>query len=98
MMRSTMCRVNYKLMSQKLRQVSPGLAVSNSYPGNVDATCTKLLPELIEEFRNILLSITDKHDEPVLPSNTHSIKIKSFVSYDELMDDITKSLIKAGHL
>jgi len=96
---ATMCGVNYKLMSAKIETGELKiLAVSNEYPENVIGARTGLAPELVEKFRNILLSIAKNPEGQALLDKMHSMKIKSFVSYDESMEEITKDLIKAGHL
>jgi len=96
---ATMCGVNYKLMSAKIETGELKiLAVSNEYPENVIGARTGLAPELVEKFRKILLSIEKNPEGQTLLDNMHSMKIKSFVSYDESMEEITKDLIKAGHL
>lgn len=96
---ATMCGVNYKLMSAKIDTGElKVLTVSNEYPENVIGARTGLSPKLIAKFRNTLLSIADKSDGRALLNTMHNMKIKSFVSYDESMEEITKSLIKEGHL
>lgn len=96
---ATMCGVNYKLMSTKIETGElKVLTVSNSYPENVVGARAGLSPKLIEKFRNTLIGIADKPDGKALLNDMHSMKIKSFVSYDESMEDMTKSLISAGHL
>jgi len=96
---ATMCGVNYKLMSAKIETGElKVLTVSDEYPENVIGAHTGLSPKLITDFRNTLLSIVDNPEGRELLNTMHSMKIKSFVAYDESMEEMTKDLIKAGHL
>lgn len=96
---ATMCGVNYKLMSAKIETGELNvIAVSDDYPENVIGARTGLSPKLIEKFRNTLLNIDNNPDGERLLNNMHSMKIKSFVSYDESIEEMTKDLIKAGFL
>lgn len=96
---AAMCGVNYKLMSKKIETGELRvIANSDYYPENVIGARSGLPPELVENFRNELLTIEKNSKGKQLLKNMESMKIKSFVKYDEAMDEITRKLLKTGNL
>jgi len=96
---ATMCGVNYKLMSRKIETGElKVIAVSDPYPENVIGARENLSEELIKQFRSELLSMQKNSEGETLLDKMRSMKIKSFVKYDDEMEELTKELIKTGHI
>lgn len=96
---AAMCGVNYKLMSKKIETGELRIvAVSDIYPENVIGARSDLPEKLIEQFRNELLTMEENPKGNKLLSDMHSMKIKSFVKYDEAMDEMTKNLLETGNI
>lgn len=95
---ATMCGVNYKLMSKKIETGElKVIAVSDDYPENLIGARSDLSPELIEQFRVQLLTMTEVAEGRTLLVNMHSMKIKSFIKYDESIEDMTRDLLKSAN-
>lgn len=96
---ASMCGVNYRLMSKK---VDTGelkvIAVSDDYPENVIGARNDLPDELVAEFRHVLLSMTKEPEGKTLLNKMQSMKIQSFIKYDESIEERTRSLLKSGRL
>jgi phosphonate transport system substrate-binding protein len=96
---ATMCGVNYKLMSHKIKTGDlKVIAISDEYPENLIAARSDLSPELIARFRRYLLALDETPDGNQLLVDMNSMKIKKFVNYDESMNDSTQKLLDVGHL
>lgn len=94
---ATMCGVNYKLMSKKIETGElKVIAVSDDYPENLIGARSDLSPKIIEQFSNQLLTMIEIPEGKTLLKNMHSMKIKSFIKYDESMEEITRDLLKAA--
>lgn len=95
----TMCGVNYKLMSHKIKTGDLKIiATSDEYPENLIAARSDLAPELIVLFRRQLLALDETVDGRQLLDEMKSMKIKNFVNYDKSMNDATQKLLDAGNL
>jgi len=91
---ATMCGVNYKLMSRKIETGELKVIVaSDPYPENVLGARANLSLELKAKFQDAVLGMLDNPEGVGLLDNMQSMKIKSFVKYDDNMEDITKSLL-----
>ncbi len=97
---ATMCGVNFKLMSQKIKTGDLRIiATSNKYPENIIAARTHFSPALISQFHQQLLAMNKTIKGKKILNGMRSMKIKSFVNYNsESMDKMIKKLITAGHL
>jgi len=96
---ATMCGVNFKLMSHKIKTGDlKVIAVSDEYPENLIAARSNLSPGLIARFRSQLLTLDETPDGNQLLVDMSSMKIKKFVNYDESINDSTQKLLDAGHL
>lgn len=95
---AAMCGVNYKLMSKKIETGELRvIAISDDYPENLIGARSDLPPKLVEQFRNQLLTMTEIPEGKMLLGNMHSMKIKSFIKYDESMEDMTQDLLKLAN-
>jgi len=95
----TMCGVNYKLMSHKVKTGDlKVIAISDEYPENLIAARSGLSPELINRFRRQLLALDESADGQQLLEKMKSMKIKKFVDYNEDMIAATQRLLDAGQL
>jgi len=96
---ATMCGVNYKLMSRKIETGElKVIAVSDPYPENVIGARINLSVELIKQFRGELLSMSNNPEGVELLDKMQSMKIKSFVKYDDEMEELTKNLLKKSKI
>jgi len=96
---ATMCGVNYKLMSRKIETGElKVIAVSDPYPENVIGARENLSVELIKQFRGELLSMPNNPEGVELLDKMQSMKIKSFVKYDDEMEELTKNLLKTSKI
>jgi len=96
---ATMCGVNYKLMSKKIETGElKVIAVSDPYPENIIGARANLSVELIKQFRDELLSMPKNTEGATLLDKMQSMKIKSFVKYDDEVEELTKELLKTGHI
>ncbi len=96
---ATMCGVNYKLMSRKVETGELKVIVaSEPYPENVLGARADLSAQLIDQFRAIILAMPNNSQGVVLLEKMKSMKIKSFVQYDEKLEQITKDLLKTSQI
>ncbi len=96
----TMCGVNFKLMSQKIKTGDLKI-IGNSpeYPESLIAARLNLPPQQIKQFRHQLLIMEKNPTGRQVLANMHSMKIQSFVRYDsKKMNSIIKKLIATGQL
>jgi len=96
---ATMCGVNYKLMSRKVETGDLKVIVaSDPYPENVVGARAGLSAEVINRFRTSLLNMQANPEGVELLGKMQSMKIKSFVKYDDKMEELTKNLIKISEI
>jgi len=96
---ATMCGVNYKLMSRKIETGELQIiGESDPYPENVIGARINLSSELVKSFRHHLLNMPNEVSGIELLNDMQSMKIQSFVKYDEAMEKITEKLMKVGNI
>jgi len=96
---ASMCGVNYKLMSKKIETGELQIiAASDEYPENVIGARSGLSKKLIEKFSKILLTMENDPGGVELLGKMQSMKIMSFVEYDDAVENITKNMLEMGHL
>jgi len=95
----TMCGVNYKLMSQKIKTGDLiVINVSEPYPENVIGARASLSKNVIERFKEIVLNMPKNPKGVALLAEMKSMKIQSFVKYDKKSEALTKSLLKISRI
>ncbi len=96
---AAMCGVNYKLMSRKIETGELHIiAASDPYPENLLAARADLSVDTIERFRHVVLNMTNTPNGIKLLEGMYSMKIKSFVKYDDKIEQLTKKLLEEGHI
>ncbi len=96
---ATMCGVNFKLMSHKIKTGDLKIiATSENYPENLIAARTGLPAGLVSRFHHQLLIMDKNKTGKQMLDKMRSMKIGSFVNYDIRMNDMTKKLLEVGHL
>lgn len=93
----TMCGLNFKLMSQRVKMGDlKVIARSEDYPENVFGIRTDLPVKLRKQIANIIVGMdTDKKGRKVLDA-MRTMKIKKFVAYDISAENQTKKLLRDG--
>lgn len=96
---AAMCGVNYKLMSRKIETGELRIIVaSDPYPENLLAARVNLSLDIIERFRHVVLNMSSQPSGLKLLESMYSMKIKSFVKYDDKLEQLTKKLLEEGHI
>ncbi|MDF1883833.1 phosphate/phosphite/phosphonate ABC transporter substrate-binding protein [Sulfurimonas sp. SAG-AH-194-C21] len=94
---ATMCGVNYKLMSQKLKTGELKIiASSTKYPENVLAARSGLSLAFIDNIKDIVISMPETEEGRIVLKKMQSMKIKEFILYDERIENLTKELLMVG--
>jgi len=94
---ASMCGVNYKLMNKKIEMGELKIiAASDAYPENVIGARKGLSENIIEKFRQEVVSMEDSPDGVELLDKMASMKIMSFVEYDPSAEEMTKKLLEEG--
>ena len=94
---ATMCGVNYTLMSKKIETGELFvIAQSNEYPENVLGARFDIPENLRVRFQDTLLKMRSTPKGITLLNSMRSMKIQSFVKYDNSLEKITEHLLKAG--
>ncbi len=95
----TMCGVNFKLMSKKIETGELKIiGSSDAYPENVIGARSSLDKKTIQKFKQVLLDMPSHPEGKKLLKKMNSMKIQSFVKYDEASELITKELLREGKL
>jgi len=96
---ATMCGVNYKLMSRKVETGELKVIVaSDPYPENVLGARASLSADVINQFREKVLNMPSNPEGVELLDKMQTMKIQSFVKYDDKMEQLTKDLLKASRI
>ncbi len=96
---ATMCGVNYKLMSQKI-ETGDLVIIANSsdYPENVIGVRVGLSEDVVERLTRIVVNMRDDVEGAALLESMKSMKIQSFLAYDNDIEKITEKLLKESQL
>lgn len=94
---AAMCGVSYKLMSKKIKTGELRIiAQSDAYPESMIGARFNLSEETINVFSQAVINMKNSLEGKKILNNMYSMKIKSFVQYNDDMEDITKKLLLLG--
>lgn len=93
----TMCGLNYKLMSERVKMGDlKVISTSDDYPENVFGIRSDLPKKLRAQISDIIVGMNeDKKGREILTA-MNGMKIQKFVSYDNTTENQTKKLLKDG--
>jgi len=95
----TMCGVNYKLMSKKIKTGELRIiAMSELYPENVIGGRSGLSVGQLQQLRDTLLSMSENPEGKIILQQMQKMKINNFVEYDDAMESLTEKLLQTGKL
>lgn len=96
---STMCGVNFKLMSRKIETGELFvLGVSDEFPEPLLAARPDINQDFKAKFTKHVLSLPNSEAGKELLISMHSMKIQKFVAYDEKLEKVTVKLLETAHL
>jgi len=93
----TMCGLNFKLMSNRLKAGDLKIiATSPDYPENVFAARPGLPAELRNKITETMVTMYSDVDGNEILEKMNTMKIKKFVKYNAKSEELTKYLLEAG--